>query len=137
MRIVLDTNCFLAIVPKRSPYRPVFDAFRSGQFELAIGTAILHEYEELFAQRMTPTIAQNLLSLLERQPNTYRTEIFYYWQLIERDPSDNKFVDTAIASNADFLVTNDGHFHVLSTIDFPRVTCLTLKQFMDRLEVKN
>jgi uncharacterized protein len=27
MRIVIDTNCFWAILPKKSPYRPIFDAY--------------------------------------------------------------------------------------------------------------
>ena len=88
MRIVLDTNCFLAILPKISPFRTVFDAYRQGRFELAVSTAILAEYEEIFARRMTPTIAQNVLSLLDKQPNTVRVDVYYFWNLITEDPDD-------------------------------------------------
>ena len=57
MRIVLDTNCFLAILPKKSYYRPIFDAFKEGKFELAISTEILDEYAEIFEQKMTAEIS--------------------------------------------------------------------------------
>jgi uncharacterized protein len=77
MRIVLDTNCLLAIIPKLSPYRPVFDAFRAGRFELALSTEILLEYQEVTAQKMTPQIAENTLERLLKQPNTVKTDIFY------------------------------------------------------------
>jgi putative PIN family toxin of toxin-antitoxin system len=134
MRIVLDTNCFLAILPKISPYRTVFDAYRQGRFELAVSTEILAEYEEIFGSRMTPTIAQNVLSLVDKQPNTVRVNVFYSWNLITSDPDDNKFVDAAIASNADYLVTHDGHFRVLSEVAFPNVVCLTLAEFIRVLD---
>ncbi len=58
MRVVIDTNCFLAIIPKVSPYRPAFDAYRSKQFELAVSTEILDEYVEIFGQRMTTLLAE-------------------------------------------------------------------------------
>ena len=64
MRIVLDTNCLLAIIPKVSPYRFVFDCFRSGRFELAVSSEILLEYQKIAAQKMTPQIAENILELL-------------------------------------------------------------------------
>ena len=133
MRVVIDTNCFLAIIPKISPYRPVFDAYRRQEFELAVTTEILGEYEEIFAQKMTSEIATNLLELIDKQPNTIYTEVYYRWRLIERDPDDNKHVDCAIAAGADFIVTEDGHFSDLDKVDFPRVQYISLKSFMEIL----
>ena len=46
----------------------------------------------------------------------------------------NKFVDAAIASSADFIVTHDGHFRVLRDVGFPNVVCLTLAEFADELK---
>ncbi|MEZ0539087.1 putative toxin-antitoxin system toxin component, PIN family [Fibrella arboris] len=129
MRIVIDTNCFLAIIPKLSPYRAVFDAYRTGAFELAVSTEVLAEYAEIFGARMTPAIAENLLELIDRQTNTVRTEIFYRWGLITADYDDNKFVDCALSSGADFIITNDHHFDMLKSRDFPKVNCLTLSYF--------
>jgi uncharacterized protein len=61
MRIVIDTNCFLAIIPKISPFRPIFDSYRMGGFDLIVSTEILSEYAETFAQKIISEIAENLL----------------------------------------------------------------------------
>lgn len=46
---------------------------------------------------------------------------------------DNKFVDCAIAANAQFIVTEDHHYDVLKTIDFPKVNIIKLDEMMDRM----
>jgi predicted nucleic acid-binding protein len=53
--------------------------------------------------------------------------------LIFNDPDDDKFVDLAVAGNADFLVTNDRHFNVLASIEFPVVKTKTAEQFLELL----
>jgi uncharacterized protein len=136
MRVVLDTNCFLAIIPKVSPYRFIFDAYRTGLFELAVSSEILNEYVEIFAQKMTPEIAENILELILKQANTINTDVFYRWQLIAIDPDDNKFVDTAIASQSHYLVTSDAHFNVLKSIPFPQVEVIGIDAFVDILKLK-
>lgn len=130
MRVVIDTNCLLVIIPKVSLYRSVFDAYRSRQFELAVSTEVLDEYAEILGQRMTPLIADNLLELMDKQTNTIRIEIYYRWGAITEDYDDNKYVDCAVAAGADYIVTHDRHFNVLSTIEFPRVKCIKLDEFM-------
>jgi len=62
------------------------------------------------------------------------SEPFYNWNLITADPEDNKYVDCAIRSNADFIVTNNKHFNILKQINFPKVTCITIEEFMDKLK---
>ena len=45
-----------------------------------------------------------------------------------------QFVDCAIAAGADYLVSNDAHFKVLSTISFPKLSVIDLASFSDLLE---
>ncbi len=45
------------------------------------------------------------------------------------DKDDNKFVDLAIAVGADYLVSNDKHFDILKSIDFPKVQVINLEEF--------
>lgn len=136
MRVVIDTNCFLAIIPKISLYRPVFDAYRRKQFELAVSTEILNEYAEVFGRRMTPFIADNLLELIDKQDNTFKAEIYYRWALIIADYDDNKFVDCAISANADYIVTQDRHFKELATHAFPSLNCIHLPDFLKLLSTE-
>lgn len=65
--------------------------------------------------------------------NTALHDIFFRWSLIEYDQEDNKFCDLAIAGNADYLVTNDGHFNVVKLISFPPVNILSADAFLDVL----
>lgn len=134
VRVVIDTNCFLAIIPKVSPYRPVFDAYRAGRFELAVSTEILDEYAEIFSRKMTPEIATNLLELILKQFNTHKTEIFFRWAIITEDYDDNKFVDAAISAGADYSISHDSHYKVLKELPFPRVSVINLRDFMESLK---
>lgn len=45
----------------------------------------------------------------------------------------NIFVDCAIASNAELIVTNDAHFDILKTIEFPKLEISTLLKFSTSL----
>ena len=56
---------------------------------------------------------------------------FYFWQLIEQDFDDNKFVDCAVACNADYLVSNDRHFEALAALDFPKVRVIRAQEFLE------
>ena len=47
MKIVLDTNCLLVMLPAGSHYRCLWDAFRQGKFTLCYTNEVLQEYEEL------------------------------------------------------------------------------------------
>ncbi len=53
-----------------------------------------------------------------------------YWNLIVHDPDDDKFVDCAIASGSDDLVTSDKHFDILKTTPFPKVAVLSPDEFL-------
>ncbi|MBC8180569.1 PIN domain-containing protein [candidate division KSB1 bacterium] len=50
------------------------------------------------------------------------------------DEDDNKFVDCAISSNADFIVTNDRHFNILKNIEFPKVNVINVDDFLNKLK---
>lgn len=50
MKIVLDTNCFISCIGKKSPYRRVFDAYLQKVYTLCVSTEVLLEYEEKFLE---------------------------------------------------------------------------------------
>lgn len=134
MRIVLDTNVMLVSIPKLSKYRDVFEALIQGKFTLIISNEILTEYEEIIAQKANDVVAINIINMLMNLSNVQKTEIYFKWDLIEADEADNKFVDCAIAGNADYLVTNDTHFNILNSIDFPKVPLIKAEKFLEILK---
>jgi len=130
MRIVLDTNALLISIPIKSDYRLIFDSLLSEKFSLLICTEILFEYEEIITQKANQTVAKNIVEMLLTLKNVEKKEIYYKWNLIKADGDDNKFVDCAIAGNADFIVTNDKHFKELKKVDFPKIHIITIQEFL-------
>ena len=128
--VVIDTNCLLQIIARRSPYRPIWDAFLIGRYDLCVSNEILDEYQEILSQQITPTIAENVILLMLNQPNIRLITPYFRLQLINTDPDDNKFVDCAFASGADYIVTEDSHFEVLKHTPFPLLNLVSLDEFL-------
>lgn len=79
-------------------------------------------------------IASNIVDAILSNPNTLYVNPYYRFNLIEVNKDDNKFVDCALASAARCIVTQDNHYDVLKTIDYPKVEILGIDAFMDFLK---
>jgi putative PIN family toxin of toxin-antitoxin system len=130
MRVVVDTNVWLVIIPAYSKYAFVYKQFISGKIKLLISNEILLEYEELMKQRYPAFSVDAELRELLRLNSVELILPSFNWNLITPDPDDNKFVDCAVAASADYIVTNDTHFSILKNIPFPQVNVLTLQQLI-------
>lgn len=100
-----------------------------GNICLCVNTEILNEYEEIIAAKTSSEIAHNVVEAIARLHSTYFQDVYVHFGLITQDEDDNKFVDCAVASNAEFIVTNDKHFDVLKEIRWPKILVLTIKEF--------
>lgn len=89
------------------------------------------EYQEIIGKKANGIVAENIIKLLLSLPNVLLIEAYYHWHLVTTDPDDNAFVDAAIAGNADYIVTEDHHFHILKSIEFPVVNILNIQEFKD------
>lgn len=136
MRVVLDINVLLISLPVASPYRPIFDALKAGKFDLVLSTDILLEYHEKLAEKTSPSVADNVIKLLLSLENCSLQSIYFEWGLMHNDrttarPDDNKYVDCALVSNADHLVSEDRHFSILRNIEFPHLSVIRVDEFLD------
>lgn len=129
LKIVIDTNVFIAIIGKSSPHRWIFDKILSGKFQLCISNDILFEYQEILTVKTTKEISQNVTDFLVIHPSVSTIDVYYKWNLITADFDDNKFIDCAISANAHCIVSNDKHFQEVNKIDFPKVLIMTLSEF--------
>lgn len=129
-RIVLDTNCLISSLPKKGKYYQVWQDFFANKYILCYTNEILTEYEEILSQKLGQTIAQNIIKAIIARPNTLKFDPHFQFQLITQDVDDNKFVDCAIVANAQYIVTEDRHYNVLETIDFPKVDVIDLDTFL-------
>ena len=133
-QVVVDTNCLLRMIPLRSKYRLVWEAFLNEEYIICVSNDILSEYLEILTQKVNHTFAIRIINALLKSNCIKFFDPHYHFQLIAQGPDDNKFVDCAIIASADFLVSEDKHFNVLKDIPFPKVNVITLEQFLIDLQ---
>jgi len=131
MKIVLDSNVLLVAIGKKSKYRPVWEAFLAGKYQLVLSEDILHEYEEILLEHTTARIASLTMEIFLESPDVIFKRVYYNWNAIITDVDDNKFFDVAVAANSEYLVTNDTHFNDAKNLQFPLVNILSAENFLE------
>ncbi len=129
-RVVIDTNCLLAILPTHSPYHKVWSDFLEGNIEFCVSTEVLFEYEEILSEKTSSYFADIIVKTLINRTNLIRVSPTWHFTLITADPDDNKFVDCAVCGQAEFLISNDRHYDILKSIDFPQLNLVKLQDFV-------
>jgi putative PIN family toxin of toxin-antitoxin system len=134
MKVLLDTNILLQAISHKNRLRPIWTAFLNEKYDLIVSNSILLEYEEKIAEKTSQQVAINVVSLISEAVNTILVTVYYQWNIITSDPDDNKFCDTAVAGNADYIVTNDSHFNEAKKINFPIVNILSASYFINIIQ---
>ena len=131
--IVLDTNCLLQSLPSKSPYHKIWADVLRGEISLCVNTEILDEYEEILSQKINSEVATNVVEAIARLHTTTYQEIYVHFGLIQDDEDDNKFVDCAVSASASYIVTNDKHYNILKNLPWPKITVVSIQEFMNLL----
>ena len=118
------------MIPMRSKYRLVWEAFLDEKYVICISNDILSEYIEILTQKVSYTFAIRIANVLLKSNCVKFFDPHFHFGLITQDPDDNKFVDCAIVANADYLVSEDNHFNALRDITFPKVNVINLDNFL-------
>ena len=117
MRVCIDTNVLVQLFGRSPPYGRITDALQHGRLERAVSNEILLEYEEtlthLSGRGRWQAIEMFLHGISRLHDSVLYVEPHFRFHVIAADPDDNKFVDCAIAAEADFILTFDGHFNVI------------------------
>ena len=132
-RIIVDTNVLVSsLLGKSYPHKIVFDLIFAGKISLFASVAILEEYQGvLFRKKFQGKCgfrpaAENLIESVKD------ISIFINPKVPVRvlsDESDNKFLELALASQADFLITgNSKHFPLKQ---FENTKILSPKEYWD------
>ena len=132
-KIVLDTNCLVQSISPKSTSRKVWDSFFDGTNLLCVTTSILNEYEEILTKLANEEIAKYIIDAIVSNPYTRFITVYFDFNLIQKDPDDNKFVDCAITAGTRYIVTEDHHYDVIKWKDFPGIDVIGLDDFLLRL----
>jgi putative PIN family toxin of toxin-antitoxin system len=110
-KVILDTNVIVSSLIQRScPYYIVFDHVLERDVRLCLSDALLDEYREVLSRpkfARVPNFESNAEIVLNR---ISEIALFYEPQIrldIIKDASDNKLLELADESNADFLITGN------------------------------
>lgn len=134
MRIVLDTNCLIQSISPRSRYYAVWKSLVDGQNTLCVTNEIITEYLEILQRLTDYDTAETIVKTIINSRFVEFVTPYFRFEIITQDPDDNKFVDCAITANARYIVTNDHHFDILKSIDYPPIDVITLDSFMKLLQ---
>lgn len=106
-RTVMDTNVLVSGLLGGTATE-VIRQWREGAFTLIVSAEIVTEYEAVLSRskfKLPEWVIQELLGYIRQQAEwvTPDREI----HAVERDPSDNKFLEAAVSGHAKWLVSGD------------------------------
>lgn len=134
--VVIDTNCLLHCISRKSKYHAIWLAMLEGKIQLCVTNEIIDEYEEVIGRKVNERFASLAVEVILNNPYTSFITPFYNFHLITNDPDDDKFVDCCVAANAYFLVSQDHHFDVLKYTAFPPVNLIGIDDFLAVIRAK-
>ena len=138
IRAALDANVFVSAVlsPRGNPAK-ILAAWRAERFHLVISSAILEEIERVFhypkvvARHRWPkekirAFIEDLAHLAILVPAERTLTV------ISEDPSDNRYLECAIAGEAEYIVSGDRHLLQLGA--YREIRILMPRAFLDVLK---
>ena len=128
-RIVIDTNVLLVSVSSYSKYHWIYQLIIKQEIEVFITNEIISEYFEIISKKFNSKTVKAVIRTLLELDNVNQIQVYFNFNLMQNDPDDNKFVDCAISSSVDYLLTNDRDFNILKTITFPKVNVINIEEF--------
>ena len=110
MRVVLDTNVLVsALITRGTPPDQLYQAWEAGSFDLVTSTVQVAELARVLAyEKLRPYLHQEEAEALLESIGAVAEVVDDLPALdISRDPDDNAILATAVAGEADLLVTGD------------------------------
>jgi putative PIN family toxin of toxin-antitoxin system len=140
MIVCLDTNTVVQALAQHHPFHPIVDAWVAGHLTWAVSTPILLEYEEVLTRLSGPVRWRKLARLMDlaelTSGNVLRVTTSFQFHVVTSDPDDNIFTDCAITADADYLLTEDGHFAHLADAGY-RLRTISPRQFIAQFVVSS
>ena len=132
IKIVVDTNVLVSglLNDTGAPAKLIL-RWLQGQFDLIISKLTFEEYEYVLAR--LSQVNQDKVSELLDEVRASALQVMIHSELrVCKDPQDDKFLETAIVGDADFLVTkNLKHFPAKS---FQNVRIVKISTILSELE---
>ena len=110
MKVVLDTNIFVSGIFWRGSSNKVILNWREGRFTLVTSLEAVSEIVRVlkdFKIKLSDEMIKDWVDLIVG--NSIIVEPKEKIEAIKNDPKDNIFIETAVAGNVDYIVSQDNH----------------------------
>ena len=128
IKVVVDTGINVsAAFRDRTPEEVILFIARQEDFEWIVSPAILEEYNEVLARKkfnLTPETLKKWREIFEQCTTKIEVDIEIDFP---RDQKDAKFLECALAAEADYLITGDKDFEEAQKL--VKTTIISVSQF--------
>jgi hypothetical protein len=133
-RVVFDTNVIVSSALGKT-LALIFEKWDEGRFTVIVTSEIIGEYFEVI-NRPKFKLVQETIDRIARYVYLFSEFVVPQEkiQAIQADPTDNKFLEAAVAGKVDFIVSGDKH--LLELKEFRSIPVLSAREFLDWLEEK-
>ena len=132
MRVVVDTNIIVSAY-LGGALEGIIIAWKSGRFTLVVSKEIAQEYLDVLRRpkfRIKSTEIDDFAALLlDRADFVIPLESL---NVVQNDPTDNKFLEAALAGNANLIVSGDDH--LLEIKVFRNISIIKPRRFVEMLQ---
>lgn len=131
VRVVIDTNVFVSgLLKSDNPLSNVVDLFIEDKINLIISEEVFSEYIKVLLRPELKVKKDNIVRLisifiLKAEIIKVKTKL----DIIERDPSDNKFLECALDGKVDYIITGDKH--LLELKKYKKIKIVDPKTFIN------
>ena len=131
MKVVVDTNIFVSSFSGENP-RKIIDLWKNEKITLCLSNVILDEYVDVLRRigLKEEDELEELLSLFSRGFNIVFTTKTPKIKIIKNDPDDDKFIECAVALEAQTIITGDKK--VLALKEYMGIRILTPQKFLEK-----
>ena len=138
MRVILDTNVlYQALRSSKGASRAILNLIIDQKVQISISTPVFKEYEEVLNRNATLEDMKaeiedinNLLSFIAYVGK--EQSIYFNFRPNLRDEDDNQFIELALSSNSDYLITsNINDFIIGNELKFQDLKIVTPTKFME------
>ena len=131
MKVVVDTNIFVSSFFGENP-RKIIDLWKNEKITLCLSNVILDEYVDVLRRigLKEEDELEELLSLFSRGFNIVFTTKTPKIKIIKNDPDDDKFIECAVALEAQTIITGDKK--VLALKEYMGIRILTPQKFLEK-----
>lgn len=136
MKIVIDTNVLVsAVLRDRTPEQVVlYIADRPELFDWVVSKTILAEYKTVLGKpklKIIESVQEKWFNLIDEATKVIDVDVSVEFP---RDPKDAKFLECAIAANADYLITGDRDFNASTLLT---TEIISVAEFQSKIIQRN